>query len=73
MSEFVGFLTWDAVIEHVEAGKPTYYQAPMNVRPTRVNVKLSERRKVRITAPVTADWDSFTADSAHLDRFKKRA
>jgi hypothetical protein len=67
-SEFCTFATWRDVLVHIQAGRPIYYHAPLDVRPVAVRCQLTKGNKVRVFPP-TADADPFTADSAHRARF----
>lgn len=71
MLRLIPFATWAAVLEHVGAGKATWYQAPLDTRAVRVRVGLRRRgTRVRVTPP-GGDCDPFTADAGHLDRFRR--
>lgn len=49
---------------------PIYYHAPMDFRPRKVTIaRVYKNGKIRIAKP-SADSDPFTADAAHLDRFR---
>ena len=68
----VPFETWSAVIAHVRSGKPIWYQAPLDARPVSIlaTVRGENPRKVRVSG--SRDYDTFFADSGHLDRFRQR-
>lgn len=67
---FLTFHTWPEVLSHVAAGLPIYYHAPLDLRPRRITIaRVYQNGKIRVAKP-TADCDAFTADAAHLDRFR---
>lgn len=76
--EFRAFGTWQEVLAYARTGAPLYYQAPLDYRPVRVQYKVGART-IRITPPGARGRgrlrtsDPFTADSAHLDRFRRPA
>ncbi len=68
---FANFAEWAELLDYVAAGHTLYYQAPMDARPALVQAVV--RRvdgKLRVT-PVYTDADPFTADLAHLSRFRR--
>lgn len=73
--EFVGFSTWQEVLDYVRSGAPVYYKAPLNYQPSYVGTSVrGNGRKVRVVpanrnSPEGAD--PFWADEGHLDRFRK--
>lgn len=70
---FLSFHTWADVLAHVTAGLPIYYHAPMDYRPFRIQIaRIYKNGKVRVAKPHMA-CDGFTADAAHLDRFRHLA
>lgn len=71
LDNFTGFTSWAHLLDAVGAGYTLYYQAPMDYRPSVVQVTLRRDGKLRVT-PVFTDADPFTADTAHLTRFRKR-
>jgi len=69
MKSYVGFKSWDGVLAHITVGKRIYYHAPLDVNPRLIQCEV-KGNEVRV-APLSSDCDPFTADSGHLDRFKK--
>ena len=75
---FERFPCWAALLDHIDAGKPTFYHAPMDQQPVLVACKVlrvkspNGRAYVKVT-PNGKDEDPFRCDSGHLDRFRKRA
>lgn len=65
-----GFDNWLLVIAHVRLGRTTYYHAPMDHKAVRARCKVLTPNTVRVF-PLSADADPFTADVAHLDRFRR--
>jgi hypothetical protein len=72
MPTLQNFATWTEVIDHVRAEYPLFYQAPMDYRPVLVSAVIRKDGKLRVY-PALSDADPFTADVAHLDRFRKNA
>ncbi len=70
MKEFEPIATWEELLDRHAAGYRLFYQAPMDYRPVLVTVVLRKDGKLRVTAPYR-DSDPFTADHAHLNRFRK--
>lgn len=70
-ADFVSFDSWDQVLEHVRARKPTWYQAPMDHRPVKISVAVAGVHTVRVIPP-SRDVDPFTADLGHLNRFRRQ-
>ena len=68
--EYATFDTWDQLLEHIRAGFPGCYHAPVDVRPYRVNVGAFKNGKIRVY-PLGGTADRFTADAAHLGRFRR--
>ena len=64
---FEPFDSWADVLAHVDAKRPIFYWAPLDVRPVRVFAE-SRRGKVRVQV---RDAYPFTADAGHLDRFRR--
>lgn len=63
---------WSDVLDHVRAGRPIYYAAPLDRTPHRVQALVNgpRSRTVRIAPIGHADaFDAFSADHAHLERF----
>lgn len=66
----VAFRDWAQLIDHIAAGYPLWYQAPMDYRPAQVSVVVRKDGKLRVSSIYT-DADPFTADQGHLDRFRR--
>ena len=73
------FATWERLLAYVKRGNPVWYQAPLDVRPTRLTQGKKpfgyepRARTVRIYPPgrgKARTSDPFTADAGHLDRFR---
>jgi hypothetical protein len=65
------FYTWAAVLEHIRAGRVTFYHAPMDIEARRVPVSVIGDR-VRVGDVTThLNFDAFDADEGHLDRFRR--
>jgi hypothetical protein len=64
------FSSWAQLLDHVAAGHKLYYQAPMDYTAHLVGAYIRKDGKVRVT-PVYSDADPFTADTAHLPRFRR--
>jgi hypothetical protein len=64
------FTSWPELLDHVAADYRLYYHAPMDYRPALVTATVRKDGKLRVT-PVYSDADPFTADVAHLPRFRK--
>lgn len=72
MDRYESFQTWAQLTDHVRAGYRLWYQAPLDYRPVLVTAVLRKDGKVRVTPPYS-NADPFTADSGHLDRFRRLA
>ncbi len=74
MSAFESFPSWSALVGAVARGERIFYHAPLDARPVLVRCELRGRNprtfKVRVFPP-SRDADPFTADTGHLDRFKR--
>ena len=70
--QFQSFETWVQLIDHIHAGYPLWYQAPMDYRPVQIGATVRKDGRVRVT-PTYSDADPFTADIGHLDRFRRSA
>lgn len=69
MSEFVGFTFWTEVLTGAQRGSRLWYQAPLDSRPVPVYAtKVYKNGKLRIRGGEI----TFTADSVHLDRFRRK-
>lgn len=69
--QFASFDTWTAVLEHTAAGQTLFYHAPLDREPRLVRVRRTFKNgKLRID-PCSSDADHFTADPAHLSRFRR--
>jgi hypothetical protein len=64
------FATWTELLAHVSSDYSLYYQAPMDYRPVLVSATVRKDGRLRVS-PVYSDADPFTADVAHLPRFRK--
>jgi hypothetical protein len=64
------FDTWAELLDHISAGYPLWYQAPLDYRPAQVTAVMRKDGKLRVY-PTYADADPFTADAVHLERFRK--
>jgi len=69
---FTGFTTWVELIDHVRAGYPLWYQAPLDYRPVLVTAVIRKDGQLRVTPPYS-NADPFTADQGHLPRFRQEA
>lgn len=67
---FVPFATWADLLDAIAGDYTIYYQAPLDYRPSVVGCVVRKDGKVRVT-PVYGDADPFTADVAHLTRFRR--
>lgn len=64
----MGFPNWDALLASVSDRVSLWYQAPLDIRPVRVEVKRRGRgRKLRVESGELAFW----ADEGHLSRFQR--
>jgi hypothetical protein len=68
---FQTFESWAQLLDHVAAGYPLFYHAPMDINPAQVSAVLRRDGKLRVT-PIYASADPFTADAGHLDRFRRQ-
>ena len=60
---------WNAVLSAARKHGYLYYHAPMDYQPHRVRVvRVFKNRKIRLD-PGWTEYDLFTADRGHLDRF----
>ena len=64
------FSTWSQLVDHVRAGYPLFYQAPLDYRPVLISAVVRRDGKLRVHPPYS-DCDPFTADEGHLPRFKR--
>lgn len=69
---FQSFASWTELLDHITAGYSLWYHAPLDFRPRRVSAVVRKDGKLRVY-PSTTDADPFTADTAHLDRFRQLA
>lgn len=67
---FTAFENWRQLQDHVRAGYSLWYQGPMDYRPVIVTAVVRRDGKLRVS-PVYTDADPFTADDAHLTRFRR--
>lgn len=68
--KFQPFESWQAVLDSVKIGEKLWYHAPLDITPRSVRCESRRGNKVRVF-PWTKQTDPFTADSGHLDRFRK--
>lgn len=68
MSTYATFASWADLLSYIRGGGMVAYQAPLDYRPIAVRVKV-RGSAVRVYPP-TSDADPFTADAAHLPRFR---
>lgn len=67
----VAFDSWAQLLDHIAAGYPLWYHAPMDYHPAQVTVhNVYKNGKLRVY-PIYADADPFTADESHLSRFRR--
>lgn len=70
---FRKFESWQAVLDHVRAGLPIWYLAPLDVEPNRIGATCKPKGYTVRVRPFDKrrrnPFDPFTADSGHLDRF----
>lgn len=67
---YVTFGTWAELLDHIAAGYTLFYQAPLDYNPAQVSVVERRDGQLRVT-PIYRSADPFTADTGHLDRFRK--
>ena len=72
MGGLVPFESWTQLLDHIAAEYPLFYQGPMDYRASTVGACVRKDGKIRVT-PVFTDADPFTADMAHLERFRRKA
>jgi hypothetical protein len=69
MNTFTTFSTWAEVLDDAHKGAPLFYHAPLDVYPVRAyTVRVYKNGKIRIQGGSL----TFTVDSGHLNRFRKR-
>jgi len=71
MRKYQPFETWAQLLDHVNAEYTLYYHAPMDYQPALVIAVVRRDGRLRVTAPYALDSGSFTADVAHLPRFRR--
>jgi proteasome lid subunit RPN8/RPN11 len=77
--DFQTFSSWPEVLKYANSGAPLYYWAPMDHRPIRVHDFEVRARSIRIWPSGSRGRgrgrtsDPFTADSGHMDRFRRPA
>lgn len=65
------FASWSDLLAHVNGGGKVAYHAPLDILPARVVVgRVFKNGKIRVV-PLSRGASSFTADAAHLPRFRK--
>ncbi len=72
---FQSFDTWAAILEHVRAEQPIYYQAPLDYRPVHVLARCGRGTLpdvVHVTPLPFGTADPFWADAGHLSRFRQQ-
>lgn len=72
MSDYEAFQSWAQLTDHVRAGYKLYYHAPMDFKPALVTATIRKDGKLRVM-PIYGNADPFTADLAHLERFRRLA
>jgi hypothetical protein len=70
---YEAFQSWPQLLDHINAGLPLWYQAPLDVRPAAVTAKVRKDGRLRVYPHWSSDADPFTADQAHLERFRRNA
>lgn len=71
---FESFAQWGDLLDYAREYRPLYYQAPLDVRPVRVDVRVNRNLTIRVFNVIAyrpREADPFTADRAHLDRFRR--
>ena len=68
---YEAFARWDGLLDHIRAGYELFYHAPMDYRPRRVSAVVRNDGQLRVYPHWSSDADPFTADAAHLARFKR--
>jgi hypothetical protein len=71
--QYEAFASWAQLLDHVAAGYQLWYHAPMDYRPAQVSAVVRKDGKLRCTPIFTGGADPFTADLAHLERFRRVA
>ncbi len=66
------FTSWADLIDAIRADYAIRYQGPVDYRSHAVTCTIRKDGKIRVS-PIFTDADPFTADRAHLDRFRKLA
>jgi hypothetical protein len=67
---FETFGTWSELVDCVRGEYKLFYQAPMDYKPHLVTATIRKDGKLRVY-PCLSDADPFTADVAHLERFRR--
>lgn len=67
---FATFAQWGDVLDYAREYRPLYYQAPLDVRPVRIEYRVTRRATIRVF-PFAQCADPFIADRAHLERFRR--
>ena len=73
MITYEPFTTWEQLLDHVSAGYPLYYHAPMDHRPVGVSATVRRDGRLRVTPGPYSNADAFNADKGHLERFRRMA
>ena len=64
------FQSWEQLLDHIQAGYLLWYQAPMDYWPAQINATVRKDGQIRVM-PIYTNADPFTADSGHLNRFRR--
>lgn len=70
MPAFKNFNSWVDLLDHLRAGNPVWYQAPLDRFPSKVSAYFKGKR-IRVI-PWGRDCDPFLANEDHLDRFRRQ-
>ena len=65
------FASWAELLDHIKAEYELFYKAPLDFHPARVTAHVRKDGKVRVYPHWASAADPFTADMAHLERFRK--
>jgi hypothetical protein len=74
----LAFNSWAEVLAYAAKGGPLFYHAPLDTKPVPIRYE-ARARTIRIFPPGSSGRgrmrtaDPFTADSGHLDRFRRPA
>jgi hypothetical protein len=70
---FATFDTWEEFMEHVQARRALYYQAPLDWQPVRVWARVLVNGSVQCGPLFHRDADPFVVDPSHLTRLRRCA